>query len=85
TLENYRVVLWETGFLRWFGNSLLVASLTSLSVLLFDSLAGYTLARLRFPGKNLVFILILSTLLVPTEMLVIPWYVMSAEKVWINT
>ncbi|WP_243028787.1 carbohydrate ABC transporter permease [Thermus albus] len=85
TWENYRVVLWETGFLRWFGNSLLVASLTTLSVLFFDSLAGYTLARLRFPGKNLIFVLILSTLMVPTEMLVIPWYVMSAEKGWINT
>ncbi|MDM7323963.1 MAG: carbohydrate ABC transporter permease, partial [Thermus sp.] len=66
TWENYRVVLWETGFLRWFGNSLLVASLTTLSVLFFDSLAGYTLARLRFPGKNLIFVLILSTLMVPT-------------------
>jgi len=85
TLANYRAVLWETGFLRWFGNSLLVASLTTLSVLFFDSLAGYTLARLRFPGKNLIFILVLSTLMVPTEMLVIPWYVMSAEKGWINT
>ncbi|MFN4070459.1 MAG: carbohydrate ABC transporter permease [Thermus caldifontis] len=85
TLANYRTVLWETGFLRWFGNSLLVASLTTLSVLFFDSLAGYTLARLRFPGKNLIFVLILSTLMVPTEMLVIPWYVMSAEKGWINT
>jgi multiple sugar transport system permease protein len=85
TLDNYRQVLRETGFLRWFWNSLLVATITTLSVLFFDSLAGYTLARLRFPGKDLVFLLILSTLMVPTEMLVIPWYVMSAEKGWINT
>ncbi|MGC8905744.1 carbohydrate ABC transporter permease, partial [Thermus sp.] len=80
TLDNYRQVLEQTGFPRWFLNSLLVASATTASVLFFDSLAGYTLARLRFPGKNLVFLLILSTLMVPTEMLVIPWYVMSAER-----
>jgi len=85
TLENYRQVLEQTGFPRWFLNSLLVASATTASVLFFDSLAGYTLARLRFPGKNLVFLLILSTLMVPTEMLVIPWYVMSAERGWTDT
>ncbi len=73
------------GFPRWFLNSLLVASATTASVLFFDSLAGYTLARLRFFGKNLVFVLILSTLMVPTEMLVIPWYVMSAERGWTDT
>lgn len=85
TLENYRQVLWGTGFPRWFLNSLLMATVTTVSVLFFDSLAGYTLARLRFFGKNLVFVLILSTLMVPTEMLVIPWYVMSAERGWTDT
>lgn len=75
TLDNYRQVLTETRFLQWFGNSLLVATVTTLSVLFFDSLVGYTLAKFDFPGKNLVFILILSTLMIPTEMLVIPWFV----------
>ncbi|MBB5234667.1 multiple sugar transport system permease protein [Deinococcus budaensis] len=75
TLDNYRQVLTETRFLQWFGNSLLVASVTTASVLFFDSLVGYTLAKFDFPGKNLVFILILSTLMIPTEMLVIPWFV----------
>lgn len=75
TLDNYRQVLTETQFLQWFGNSLLVASVTTASVLFFDSLVGYTLAKFDFPGKNLVFILILSTLMIPTEMLVIPWFV----------
>lgn len=53
TLENYRQVLWGTGFPRWFLNSLLVATVTTVSVLFFDSLAGYTLARLRFFGRIL--------------------------------
>lgn len=75
TLENYATVLGETAFLRWFLNSLLIAGITTLSVLFFDSLVGYTLSKFDFPGKNLIFLLILSTLMIPTEMLVIPWYV----------
>jgi multiple sugar transport system permease protein len=85
TLDNYREVLFKTQFPRWFSNSLIIAVITTLSVLFFDSLVGYTLAKLRFPGKGLVFLLILSTLMVPTEMLIIPWYVMSTQYGWSNT
>lgn len=85
TLDNYREVLFDTQFPRWFLNSLVVASVTTLSVLFFDSLLGYTLAKLRFPGKGIIFVLILSTLMVPTEMLIIPWYVMSTQYGWSNT
>ncbi|HEX7003630.1 MAG TPA: carbohydrate ABC transporter permease [Trueperaceae bacterium] len=85
TFANFREVLFDTRFPRWFGVSTLIASVTTLSVLFFDSLVGYTLAKLRFRGKRIFFILILSTLMVPTEMLVIPWYVMSAELGWTDS
>ncbi len=84
TLENYRTVFARTQFLRWFGNSLLIAGITTASVAFFDSLAGYTLAKFRFPGQQVIFIMILSTLMVPTEMLVIPWYLMSINLHWSN-
>ena len=85
TLANYQEVLLNTQFPRWFMNSLIVAGISTVSVLFFCSLVGYTLTKLRFPGKNFVFLLILSTLMIPTEMLVIPWYVMSTEYGWVNT
>ncbi len=85
TLANYQQVLTQTNFLRWFANSLLVATATTLSVLFFGSLVGYTLAKLRFPGRNLIFIAILSTLMIPTEMLIIPWYVTSSQFGWIDS
>jgi multiple sugar transport system permease protein len=85
TLANYIEVLTRTAFPRWFTNSMIVAVATTTSVVFFCSLVGYVLASLRFPGKEVVFILILSTLMVPTEMLVIPWYVMSSQFGWINT
>jgi multiple sugar transport system permease protein len=85
TLDSYRTVLQDTAYVRWFANSLVIAIITTLSVAFFDSLAGYTLAKFRFPGAMVIFILILSTLMVPTEMLVIPWFMMSIEMGWTNT
>ncbi|MFA5551202.1 MAG: carbohydrate ABC transporter permease [Trueperaceae bacterium] len=85
SLANYQEVLLNTQFPRWFGNSLIVAGISTVSVLFFCSLVGYTLTKLRFPGRNFIFLLILSTLMIPTEMLVIPWYVMATEYGWVNT
>jgi len=85
TLVNYVQLFSRTLFPRWFLNSTIVAAITVASVLFFDSLVGYTLAKLPFPGKNVVFVLILSTLFVPTEMLVLPWYQMSAQYGWLDT
>ena len=62
-----------------------VAAITTASVAFFDSLAGYTLAKFNFPGSFVIFIMILSTLMVPTEMLVIPWYMMSIELGWTDS
>jgi multiple sugar transport system permease protein len=85
TMANFAEVLTRTQFPRWFGNSLVVALITTASVAFFDSLVGYTLAKLRFPGRGLIFVMILATLMIPTEMLVIPWYIMSSASGWINT
>jgi multiple sugar transport system permease protein len=85
TLANYRRLAGASGFPRWFLNSFVIASLTTVSVLFFDSLVGYTLAKFRFRGRRLVFLAILSTLMIPTEMLVLPWYVMSKNLGWLDT
>ncbi|HMQ41288.1 MAG TPA: carbohydrate ABC transporter permease [Paracoccus sp. (in: a-proteobacteria)] len=85
TLDNYRAVLSDGRFMRWFLNSTFIATCVTLSTLFFDSLVGYTLAKFRFRGRQLVFIAILSTLMIPTEMLVIPWYLLSAQLGWIDS
>ncbi|MEP2978262.1 MAG: carbohydrate ABC transporter permease [Lentilitoribacter sp.] len=85
TLDNYNYVLEDGRFYGWFANSLLIATLTTISNLLFDSLVGYTLCKFKFPGRTLVFIAILSTLMIPTEMLVIPWYLMSQQFGWLDS
>ncbi len=85
TLENYTYVLEDGRFYLWFVNSIIIALITTVSNLFFDSLVGYTLCKFRFPGRYIVFIAILSTLMIPTEMLVIPWYMMSQSLGWLDS
>jgi multiple sugar transport system permease protein len=85
TLANYVKVLSDGRFVRWFANSTIIATVVTLSCLFFDSLVAYTLAKFTFPGRRFVFLAILSTLMIPTEMLVIPWYLMASKLGWIDS
>jgi multiple sugar transport system permease protein len=85
SFANYIKVLSDGRFSRWFLNSVGIATIVTLSCLFFDSLVAYTLAKFRFPGRQAVFLAILSTLMIPTEMLVIPWYLMASKLGWVDT
>lgn len=85
TLSNYIYLFENTEFLTWFLNSIFVATLTTICVLFFDSLVGYTLCKFRFKGRKIIFIAILSTLMIPTEMLVIPWYILARDFGLLNS
>ena len=85
TIENYTFVLEDGRFYWWFVNSIIIALITTICNVVFDSLVGYTLCKFRFPGRYIIFIAILSTLMIPTEMLVIPWYLMSQQFGWLDT
>lgn len=85
TLENYLYIFKNSPFGRWFLNSLITSLIVTGSVLFFDALIGYTLAKFAFRGRNLVFVAILTTLMIPTEMLVVPWYVMAKNFGWLNS
>jgi multiple sugar transport system permease protein len=85
TLDTYVEILGDGRFTRWFINSMIVAIIVTLSNVFFDSLVGYTLAKFRFRGRYIVFIAILSTLMIPTEMLVLPWYLMASQFGWLDS
>jgi len=72
TLAAYRTVLFDVPFLRWFLNSLIVASFVTVFNLLFDSMAGYALARIKFPGRNIIFLLLLGTMMIPGQVTMVP-------------
>lgn len=65
-------------------NSILMASLSTVSILVTSSIAGYVFAKFKFPFKNFLFILTLSTAMVPLEVYMIPLYLSMVEMGWVN-
>lgn len=71
TLANYADILGDRAVFRWIGNSLVVALGQTAGVLALSSLAGYGFARLDFPGRNALFVLVLLGLAVPEQAVII--------------
>jgi multiple sugar transport system permease protein len=86
TLENFQSIFTDKSLpvLNWFFNSFLIAFLFTTFILLLDSLAGYAYARLEFPGKNLLFGLMLATLVMPGIMFLIPNFLTVSKLHWIG-
>ncbi|MEU1863239.1 carbohydrate ABC transporter permease [Streptomyces gardneri] len=74
TLENYTNLLRDTPFLTWFGNSLLVAALTTVVGVFISATTGYAVSRFRFPGKRGLMWTLLITQMFPVAVLIVPIY-----------
>ncbi len=74
TLDNYRFLFSSTSYVRWAINTLIFAGCTTILTLVTNSMAGYAFARLRFPGRNVLFFVILATLMVPVAAVLAPTY-----------
>jgi multiple sugar transport system permease protein len=88
TIDNYVQGLSGGGtidFSRYFLNSFIIAALSVIGNLFACTLAAYAFARLEFPFKRIAFALLLSTLLLPYHVTLVPQYVMFNELQWINT
>jgi len=88
TLSNYRSVLGnaaEFPVWRWTVNSLFVSLGTSALVLIVDSLAAYAYARLRWRGRDKMFNVLVATMLVPSQVLLIPTYLVIRQLGWFDT
>jgi multiple sugar transport system permease protein len=87
TLENYREVLTspDGNILRWTWNSLFVAAAFTFGHVLLCALTAYPLARMQFPGRNAWFWFILSSLMIPGIVTLIPTYIMMLNFNWINS
>jgi multiple sugar transport system permease protein len=86
TLDNYRQIFErEPLFGRWVFNSLLIGVSVTLLNLLFNSMAGYALARLNFAGRRFWFFLILAVLAVPVQVTLIPTFLILKLLGWLNS
>jgi multiple sugar transport system permease protein len=86
TLDNYKQIFIEQKmFPRWLLNSTIIAVTVTVLNLLFNSMAGYALARLQFPGKKSLFIIILAVLMIPAQVTMIPNYLILKQLGWLNS
>ncbi len=87
TLESYAKFWKDPNYdiPRWFVNTLMMTGITILGNVLINSMAGYALAKLKFPGKNLIFFIIVATMTIPYQVILIPVYVTMAKLGWLNS
>ena len=85
TLENYMTIFGDGQVFRWIGNSLIVSLGMTAGVLILSSLAGYGFARLEFPGRNLLFVIVLLGLAVPEQAVIIARHQLFSWAEWHNS
>jgi multiple sugar transport system permease protein len=69
----------DPGIITLFTNSVVIAGVVTISNLVLGSLGGYAFARLRFPGREVLFLVVLATLMIPDQLRLVPLYVMYTE------
>ncbi|MFN3723283.1 MAG: carbohydrate ABC transporter permease [Paracoccaceae bacterium] len=74
--QNFRDVFSVTNFGRAMLNTFIIATLSTIGIVFIDGLAGYAFAKMRFPGRKTMFLLILATLMVPVHVTIIPLFIM---------
>lgn len=85
TLDNYRNLLNRYPFWRWLFNSFVVAGSVTAIKLVVDSMAGYAFAKMKFPGKDALFLVVLIALMVPFASLLIPTFIIVRDMGLLNT
>jgi multiple sugar transport system permease protein len=85
SLESYRVLFDPLPFDLFFLNSLKIALLSLAGTLLACSLAAYAFARLRFPGREPIFALLLTTMMIPSQVLLLPLFILYQHIGWLDT
>ena len=84
-LTAYTQILQDADFLRAYANSIFVTALAVLGTLISVSAVAYAFSRIEWPGRNVVFFLMLSTMMIPFQALIVPQYVFFNKVGWIGT
>lgn len=79
TLENFQSVFATVPFATFIKNSFIIASAITVGQLITCSMAAYPFARLNFPGKNVLFILLLATLMIPLQVTIVPLFILMRQ------
>ncbi|AHV96822.1 carbohydrate ABC transporter permease [Paenibacillus sabinae] len=87
TLQNFKDVIFNerNPFLTYIGNTLFVAAIVTVLVLLINSMAAFAFAKLRFRGKAIVFALFMSAMIIPGEVTLVPNYLLMHAFGWLDS
>lgn len=85
TIESYKQLLDILPFGRMMVNSLVIAALVTLGQLVTSSMGAYAFARMEFRGKNTLFLVYLATMMVPSQVTIVPLFILMRYLGWINT
>jgi ABC-type glycerol-3-phosphate transport system permease component len=85
TTKNYERLLADWPFWNWYGNSLVIAIISTLTVLFFTSLAGFGFAKYRFKGSRPLFIVLLASTMIPFQLILVPLYIVMSRLSWSNS
>ena len=85
TLENYLKLPKVAPFIRFFLNSILVSVVSTFFIAFGSAACGYVFAKYRFRGRDFLFFLIISTILIPLQTYIVPLYLLTWKLGWINT
>jgi multiple sugar transport system permease protein len=83
--RNYSTIIRDTPFVRWFVNTTIVTVVVVIGNLILCSLAGYAFARIKFFGRDVAFVLVLATLMVPFQVIIIPEFLIVRSLGMIDT
>lgn len=83
--QNYAEVFNRVTFGLWLWNSFFVSLVSTIGSVVSAALVGYSFARFRYPGRNLLFIITLSTMMLPIEVTLIPLYLLFAKIGWLDS
>lgn len=83
--SNYPQVFHLVPYGTWFGNTVVVVVLHTLGVVVSAALVAYSFGRFRYPGRDLIFLLTLGTMMLPAEVTLIPTYLLFKYLDWLNT
>jgi ABC-type glycerol-3-phosphate transport system permease component len=83
--NNYVTLFEVLPFGRFLGNSIKIASIATLGSLLSSSMSAFAFARMRFPGRNLIFAIVLATLMIPFHVTLIPLFALYRSLGWLGT
>jgi len=85
SLANIKILFTRIGIHRWLLNSIVVSSIVTLGILLLDSMAGYAFAKKRFPGRNFIFWMMISAMMVPGQIILVPMFILITRLGFHNT